>query len=208
MPMPRSTVLQPEADEEEKIRNYVTKLPIRGSIDCKFRKSGRSNRKQLKIMKQRISIIIIALALAAQAGHARGFDRVFDEFRKNDNVMYMSIPPFLTWLGKTIGGVGDMPIVNKAKSVKMLIADDCSDSFATRFNERVAAAGGECEELVRIFSDGDILRLWMEAKGDKIKKLVILTTSDSDCMLLELKGNFKKSDIAEFINESIEKKKR
>ena len=44
-------------------------------------------------MKQRLSISIIALLLAVQAGYCRGFDSVFNEFKKKEDVTYINMPP-------------------------------------------------------------------------------------------------------------------
>lgn len=149
-------------------------------------------------MKQRLSIIIIALLLAVQAGYCRGFDSVFNEFKKKEDVTYISMPPFVTWLGKNLGGVNDVPMADKVKSMKMLVSESRCESLINRINDTDSG----CEELLRMNDDGDVVKIWMDSKGDKIKRLYLLNYSDSECTFMELKGDFKKSDILKFVNES------
>ena len=141
-------------------------------------------------MKQRLSISIIALLLTVQAGYCRGFDSVFNEFKKKEDVTYINMPPFATWLGKKIGGVNDVPMADKVKSVRMLVSESRCEPLVNSINDTDSG----CEELLRMNDDGDIMKIWMDSKGDKIKKLYLLNYSDSECTFMELKGDFKKSD--------------
>lgn len=152
-------------------------------------------------MKQRLSISIIALLLAVQAGYCRGFDSVFNEFKKKEDVTYINMPPFATWLGKKIGGVNDVPMADKVKSVRMLVSESRCEPLVNSINDTDSG----CEELLRMNDDGDIMKIWMDSKGDKIKKLYLLNYSDSECTFMELKGDFKKGDILKIINESNKK---
>lgn len=118
-------------------------------------------------MKQRLSISIIALLLAVQAGYCRGFDSVFNEFKKKEDVTYINMPPFATWLGKKIGGVNDVPMADKVKSVRMLVSESRCEPLVNSINDTDSG----CEELLRMNDDGDIMKIWMDSKGDKIKAL-------------------------------------
>lgn len=108
------------------------------------------------------------------------------------------MPPFVTWLGKNLGGVNDVPMADKVKSVKILVSESRCESLINRINDTDSG----CEELLRMNDDGDVVKIWMDSKGDKIKRLYLLNYSDSECTFMELKGNFKKSDILKFVNES------
>jgi len=152
-------------------------------------------------------LIAIAMMIACQSTFAQSTQDLFDEFGKEYNAESVSISPFLMSLGRLFMDNDTPTIAKRIKSIKILDLEDCTDNVKTRFGERANKLQLEgYEPMIQINEDGEKVRIFALPYKERIKELLLICTGDDDCTLIQMKGNIRKEDIAELVNEQTRKK--
>ena len=145
----------------------------------------------------------LLLVLAVQLTWASSVNSIFHEFKEERNAEYVSVSPFLLWIGRLAMGNEDeatKDIMKKVKSLRVLDLEDCSTAVKERFAKRIGQLKEDkFESLVRINEDGEKVNILVQQKGDEIRELLIVCCSPDDCALVDIRGNFKESDLNRLI---------
>ncbi len=161
---------------------------------------------------KKIFILIIALALSqlafASSAQNTSVDEIFKEFSSMHNAEYVTVNPFMMWLGKQFAGDdADAAIVKKTKSLRVLDLEDCSTGVKKRFSNRVNTLNTkEYEEMMRVNDNGERVRILAKIKDEIIHQMLIVCSSNNDCVLVEVNGNFTMDDITGVVNSQTGKK--
>ena len=152
-------------------------------------------------------LLAIAMIIACQSTFAQSTQDLFDEFGKEYNAESISISPFLMSIGRLFMDNDTPTIAKQIKSIKILDLEDCTDSVKTRFGERTNKQKLEgYEPMIQVNEDGEKVRIFALPYKERIKELLLICTGDDDCTLIQMKGNIRKEDIAELVNEQTRKK--
>lgn len=146
-----------------------------------------------------LTLLLLCLSTVALA---QG-DDLFDEFKREPNAEYVSIPSFVTLLGKPfMGNDPDTRLAKKVKSVRVLDIEQCPPEVKRRFDRRVKALPKKgYETMVHVNDDGERLRIYARMKKDVVRELLIACSEEGECTLVQVKGRFSKKDIDRLVDE-------
>ena len=152
-------------------------------------------------------LIAIAMMIACQSTIAQNTQDLFDEFGKEYNAETVSISPFLMSIGRLFMDNDTPTIAKRIKSMKVLDLEDCTDSVKARFAERANKLQLErYEPMLQVNEDGEKVHIFARPNKKGIKELLFICTGNENCTLIQMKGNIRKEDIAELVNEQTSKK--
>ena len=155
----------------------------------------------------RTYLIAIAMMIACQSTIAQNTQDLFEEFGKEYNAETVSISPFLMSIGRLFMDNDTPTIAKRIKSMKVLDLEDCTDSVKARFAERANKLQLErYEPMLQVNEDGEKVRIFARPNKKGIKELLFICTGNENCTLIQMKGNIRKEDIAELVNEQTSKK--
>lgn len=147
---------------------------------------------------------LLAVLLGCQMSVAQGSAALFDEFRKESNAEYVSVSPFLLFIGKMFSQYDDdcKDIASKIRSAKVLNLEGCSHEVQQRFVRSFKSLSGQgYETLVQMNEDGERIHIQMRKKKDIIRELLIAVIERDECSLIQVNGKIRKEDIAQLVNE-------
>ena len=149
----------------------------------------------------------LALIMACQNTFAQNIQSLFDEFSKEHQAESVRISPFMMSLGKLFMS-DDIPSVAKGiTSMRILDLEDCEDTVKERFSKQVNKLQSEgYEPMIQINEDGEKVRIFTLPYKDGIKELILVCSGNDDCTLIQMKGQIRKEDIAQLVNEQTSKK--
>lgn len=161
-------------------------------------------------MKKYVFTLLIML-LGCQASPAQNAATLFDEFRREKNAEYVSVSPFLMFIGKmfySYDGEGK-EIASKIHSAKVLDLDGCSPETRQRFARQFESlTRNGYETLMQINDDGERIHIQMRMEKDVVRELLIAIMEDNECSLVQVNGKIRKQDIARLVNEQTTNKKK
>lgn len=132
-------------------------------------------------------ILTILLVFSSLMASADAFDSVFSSFKKRDGAEYVKVPSLLIRLGASnFNQVDSLPMNIKITGVRVL---EVKKSDGKDFEEAIQAAGKKCELMLEATDETDKAIIWLEPKGNKSYKKMIIYSAD-DCSLVELSGKF------------------
>lgn len=176
----------------------------------KEHKQSINPKKQKKTMKKYVFTLLIML-LGCQASPAQNAATLFDEFRREKNAEYVSVSPFLMFIGKMFcnyDGEGK-EIASKIHSAKVLDLDGCPPETRQRFARQFESlTHNGYETLMQINDDGERIHIQMRMEKDVVRELLIAIMEDNECSLVQVNGKIRKQDIARLVNEQTTNKKK
>jgi len=154
-----------------------------------------------------IALTLSQLAFASSAQNA-SVDDIFNEFSSVQNAEYVKVNPFMMWLGKQFAGDdADAAIVKKTKSMRVLDLESCPTGVKEKFSSRVNALNTKgYEEMMKVNDKGERVRILAKIKDEIIHQMLIVCSSNDDCVLVEVNGNFTMDDITGVVNSQTGKK--
>lgn len=162
-------------------------------------------------MRRLILLLIICMAVGVAMPSAKAsnpkIEDIYTEFSAVPGATTVYINPFLTWVGKLfIGNDGGLNVAKKTKSVKVLSIEECDEATQARLHSCLSELTQEgYEELVRVNSDGDKVRIYAKIKKETINRLLISAISKKECALIYVKGKFKLSDLDDLVESHTSK---
>lgn len=161
-------------------------------------------------MKKLIGICL--LLVIVQTAWAVNAKQIFNEFKEARNAEYVSIPRFLMRLGQTFADVEDSEdarLMRSIHSMRVLDLEKCSDGVKSRFMKRIDALDTDkYETLMRVNDEDDKVKILIREEEGNIKEMLIVCSGREDCALIQIKGNFKESDIDALVNQVENDKKK
>lgn len=145
--------------------------------------------------KRLLTIAILAAASAGMSLPAAGIGDVFKEFSHRPGVEYVKIPRMLAMLGTKVCEIKGVPIPGKVTGVRVMSLDGCHDTVKADLARRVKELSSASELLLRATDDGELTQIWMDADGDTMRRLFIMSGND----LVEVSGKFSRKKIEELI---------
>lgn len=143
---------------------------------------------------------IFAICLA---GHAQNIDQLLNKVSKAENIDKVKIGRFMMSLGKTFGGVGDMPLVRGIHSMEVYNLSGCDhifkDDLANQFHK--IKDGGGYETLIYAKDKTDGVRIMIKKKKDIINEMLILCMDKDDPTIVKFSGKMKENDLAELVDK-------
>lgn len=153
-------------------------------------------------------LVAIAMTIACQTTFAQSTQELFEEFGKEYNAESINVSPFLMSIGRLFMDNDTPTIAKRIKSMKILDLEDCSESVKARFSMQANNLHLEgYEPMIQVNEDGEKVRIFALPHKQGIKELLFICTGGDDCALIQLKGNIRKEDIAELVNEQTSKKR-
>lgn len=147
-------------------------------------------------------VAMIALMIAGQNTFAQSTKDIFKEFGKEYKAESVSISPFLMTIGRMFMDDDTPKAVKRVRSMKVLDLEECPQEVKERFAQRVKRLDTDgYETLMQVNDEGEKVRILMKTDKKAVKELLFLCTGNDDCALIQLKGNIRKTDIAELMNE-------
>lgn len=147
-------------------------------------------------------VAMIALMIAGQNTFAQSTKDIFEEFGKEYKAESVSISPFLMTIGRMFMDDDTPKAVKQVRSMKVLDLEECPQAVKERFAQRIKDLDTEgYETLMQVNDEGEKVRILMKTDKQAVKELLFLCTGNDDCALIQLKGNIRKTDIAELMNE-------
>lgn len=149
-------------------------------------------------MKTLLLTLILACLSLSSFGQS---DAIFNEFKREKNAEYISIPPVLMTIGNWFTGKdADAEFARKVKSVKILDMEHCSKRVKQRFDQRVDALQHKrYETMVRINDEGERMRIYIRVEKGIVHELLIACSEHNECTLVQINGRFKREDINQLI---------
>ena len=152
-------------------------------------------------------IATLALIIVCQGIFAQNIDTLFEKFSKEQQAESVSIPPFMMSIGKLFMSDKDLSIAKGIWSLRILDLEDCPINVKERFSEQVNKLHLEgYEPMIQVNEDGEKVRIFALPYKDSIKELLLVCSGKDDCALIQMKGEIKKEDIAQLVNEQTSKK--
>lgn len=153
-------------------------------------------------MKKYLICLVLVVALS-QTAYSQTLDNLLKSLSKTENIETVKIGGFLMSLGKTFGGVGDMPVARGVHSMEVYDLSGCDSNFKRNFAERINKLkdGDGYETLILAKDKGDNVRIMMKKKKDIISDMVILCLSDNDPTIVKFKGKIREGDITELVQK-------
>lgn len=145
--------------------------------------------------KRFLTIAILAAAAAGMSLSAAGIGDVFNEFRHRPGVEYVKIPRMLAMLGSKACEIKGVPIPGKVTGLRVMSLDGCHDAVKAGVAGRVKELSSASELLLRATDNGELTQIWMDADGDTLRRLFIMSGND----LVEISGKFSRKKIEELI---------
>lgn len=152
------------------------------------------------------TIATLALMIACQGIFAQSTDDLFKEFGKETKAESVSISPFMMSFGRFFMD-NDIPtIAKRIRSMKVLDLGDCSESVKKKFTKRTNNLRLEgYEPMIQVNEDGEKIRIFALPHKESIKELLFICNGKDDCSLIQMKGDIRREDIAELVNEQTRK---
>lgn len=153
-------------------------------------------------MKKYLICLVLVVALS-QTAYSQNLDKLLNTVSKTENIEKVKIGRFLMSVGKTFGGVGDMPVARGVHSMEVYDLSGCDLNFKQNLAEQINKLkdGDGYETLILAKDKGDNVRIMMKKKKDVISDVVILCLSDNDPAIIKFKGKIKEGDIAELVQK-------
>ena len=152
-------------------------------------------------------IATLALIIVCQDIFAQNIDTLFEKFSKEQQAESVSIPPFMMSIGKLFMSDKDLSIAKGIWSLRILDLEDCPINVKERFSEQVNKLHLEgYEPMIQVNEDGEKVRIFALPYKDSIKELLLVCSGKDDCALIQMKGEIKKEDIVQLVNEQTSKK--
>lgn len=132
-------------------------------------------------------------------------EQLMEKVQSTENIEKVKVGRFLTWIGKMIGGVSDIPVVNGIHGIEVYDISACSlaakEEIAAYIRHIQDSNGYETCVIVK--EEGEYLRLMIKKEKNKIKEILLLSWDSKDTSIVKLKGNIKEEDIEILINQHI-----
>lgn len=153
-------------------------------------------------MKKYLFCILFILTVSV-TGYAQNIDQLLSKVSKAENIDKVKIGKFMMSLGKTFGGVGDMPLVRGIHSMEVYNLSGCDHNFkddlAKQFHK--IKDGGGYETLIYAKDKTDGVRIMIKKKKDIISEMLILCMDKNDPTIIKFSGKIKENDIAELTSK-------
>lgn len=141
-------------------------------------------------------IVAMVLMLGFQMIQAQTVDRLFSEFRGEENATCVKVP----WLPIKLVGLfaddKDGRVIRHISSIRVLDLSDCSQQVQERFATELQQLKMKgYEPLLTVKDDGSHVKMWGQMENKRISELVIGVTGDGDATLCCIKGNLSIDDL-------------
>jgi hypothetical protein len=153
-------------------------------------------------MKKYLLCLTLVLA-SSQAVYSQSLNNLINKVSKVENVDKVKIGRFIMSLGKTFGGVGNMPVARGIHSMEVYDLSGCDSAFRKELARQISELkdGDGYETLLTVRDKGDGVRIMMKKKKDIISDMVILCMDDDDPAIVKFSGKIKEGDLAELIKK-------
>ncbi|MDR0824432.1 MAG: DUF4252 domain-containing protein [Prevotella sp.] len=153
-------------------------------------------------MKKYLICLVLVIALS-QTAYSQSVDKLLNTVSKAENVDKVKIGRFLMFLGKSFGGVGNMPVVRGVHSMEVYDMSSCATNLRRNLTDQIGKLkdGEGYETLISVKDKKDNVRILMKKKKDVISDMVILCLSDDDPAIVRFSGKIKEADIAELVQK-------
>jgi hypothetical protein len=153
-------------------------------------------------MKKYLICLVLVIALS-QTTYSQSVDKLLNTVSKAENVDKVKIGRFLMFLGKSFGGVGNMPVARGVHSMEVYDLSSCSTNLRQNLTEQIGKLkdGDGYETLISVKEKRNNVRIMMKKKKDVISDMVILCLSDDDPAIVRFSGKIKEADIAELVQK-------
>lgn len=150
--------------------------------------------------KLSLLILITTLSLASCATHT-SFNDFYEKNQKDSEFsMGLNASILRTFLnGEDYEDI--KPLLKKAKHIRIIVFEEHAKEADKKFNKFIKKS--RFDELIKIKDDGDQIKIYTLNENDKIKEVVLNIGSDNELVLLGLKTNLDKDDVAK-IMEGVE----
>lgn len=135
---------------------------------------------------------------------AENIDGIFKKYQGKDKVEVVHVPSMLMGLVNMIAPKlsDELKVLRHISSVKVLNLDDCSSKVKQQFKKDVKKLTVEgYEELFKAKGDGELTEVYTRQKGNRIQEIVLITTGDSDCQMVVLKGNVSMKEVEKYVDK-------
>ncbi|NDV93732.1 DUF4252 domain-containing protein [Dysgonomonas sp. 521] len=153
-------------------------------------------------MKKYIFCLVLVLSLS-QLSYSQSLGNLMNSVSKAENVDKVKIGRFMMSLGKTFGGVGNMPVARGIHSLEVYDLSGCDAAFKQNLQEQMYTLkdGDGYETLMTVNDKENNVRIMMKKDKNIIKDMIILCLGDDDPAIVKFSGKIKEGDIAELIKK-------
>jgi len=153
-------------------------------------------------MKKYLFCLVLVLALS-QVTYSQSLDKLMSRISKVENVDKVKIGRFMMTLGKTFGGVGNMPVARGIHSMEVYDLSSCDSALKQDLAQQISQLkdGDGYETLIMAKDKDDDVRIMMKKKKDVISDMIILCMDKDDPTIVKFSGRIKEGDIAELIKK-------
>lgn len=153
---------------------------------------------------KKLFITLICIILFGQVGMAHDLDKLLKKVSKAENVESVKIDGFMFWLGKNLGGTGDLP--NSIKNINKIEIHDlsnCQNNLKQEINTAIKELkdNGEYETLVQVKNKGEHLKVLIRKEKGCIKEFLVLTSENDSPSIIRLQGSINEEDLAALMNK-------
>lgn len=141
--------------------------------------------------------LTLILCVASINGWAQGIDDVFNQFKNRENATLVNLPKSLISMGpKSSDDEDAKKWADKIESLQILALEDASDALKKELNAAVKRANlSEYEDMVKVNSDGQKVRIMTKSSGKEITSLIIFAIDEEDCAIVKIDGRINPKDV-------------
>jgi hypothetical protein len=144
-------------------------------------------------MKTKYNLLLLCLLYT---GFCFAQNELFDKYAEKDNVTSIYVSKVMFDMMPTIGDIG-LSLMNMKGKVEslQLITTEQQELIRQMQKEFSQLVGSRHQELIRVRDGKTNATFYADMKGDLVKDLLMLATTDSSFTVIQLRGNFTLKDV-------------
>lgn len=142
-------------------------------------------------------LLSMALALSCQWAMAQQAQSLFNDYKTQKHVEYVSVPKVMLGIAAAKVKNGDVQaLLQQVRSVKVLRLDDCRKGVRKKFAKKLTQLPDKgYEEYTRMKRGRDNLLVLVKQTDSHISEIVVLNNDRDNCMAALVTGHINREDV-------------
>jgi hypothetical protein len=146
-------------------------------------------------------LIVFILAMLMTSCHRNGVNRLFTEYKKDDNVIVVTVPGWMVEKGLNLAFEDDeesmiifKSIVQNVQKLRVLVSSDVNPD---RKHKNITHSMDKANyDNYAMFNHPEAnFNLWVKEKNNKVKDIFLYVTTEDNVVLLQIKGDLNMDEL-------------